>query len=386
MDKIIVIFPKFPSKSEVFAANELRYLNSNLDMDIKILSMKKSSQADHELLKAFGFSRKDVLYPSLPRDWSSFCQVVSAAGRAAKHILQRPSLLQGGTLKNFVSILVSACIVPLLAHHRPSSLHLYWGHYPAWLFLCLPKTSQYKLSMFLGAYDLAKNLNISTYVAGGADVSVVTHSLYGQSILIEKQVPASSIRQIYRGIEVESLALRGTKWSTRPRMFVSAGRLIKEKKFLDLIDYLGGYYPDKATALFGEGPEKNKLNQRIAHWNMRATIHDYVFRPNLISEFEKSKFFIFFSNKDGEILPNVVKEAMYAGCVVICRRIPAIEELITDKIDGFLFDKIEDIQKIVALDESSLTSVSISAHKKVVMKFTLGTTATAYKKLWCKSL
>ena len=384
MDKVIVIFPKFPSKSEVFAANELRFLNLNSDMDIKILSMKRNSQADNELLKAFGYATKDVLYPSLPRDWYSICQVISAAGRAVKHIIQRPSLLQGGPFRHFASILVSACMVPLLAHHRPSSLHLYWGHYPAWLFLCLPRASQYKKSLFLGAYDLAKNLNISMYVATQPDVSVVTHSVYGQSILIEKKIPSSSICQIYRGIEVESLVLRGTKWPTRPRMFVSAGRLIKEKRFLDLIDYLGQYYPDKTMALFGEGSEKNNLNQRIAYWNMRATIQGYVFRPFLVSEFEESKFFIFFSNKDGEILPNVVKEAMYAGCVVICRRIPAIEELITDKVDGFIFDQIEDIQKIIALDESSLSRVSISAHKKIVMNFTLGTTAAAYKKLWCK--
>ena len=52
-----------------------------------------------------------------------------------------------------------------------------------------------------------------------------------------------------------------------------------------------------------------------------------------------SDIFLFLSSKAGERLPNVVKEAMLAGCICIVSNTPVIDELIEDGKTGFIIEE-----------------------------------------------
>ena len=120
--------------------------------------------------------------------------------------------------------------------------------------------------------------------------------------------------------------------------FVSVGRLALQKDHSTLIQAFSkivDQYPEVTLTIYGEGPERERLEHLIAHLNLDGKVK----LPGVVDEMHKilreADLFIFPSRF--EALPNALCEAMAVGLPVIASNCSGNIDIIRDKVDGRLF-------------------------------------------------
>ena len=125
--------------------------------------------------------------------------------------------------------------------------------------------------------------------------------------------------------------------SEKPFNIITAGRLRFEKDFSTLIKAFS-LLPDKENVrltIYGEGPEREKLNRLIKDLSLEEHVSMPGFSNDINTCFRASDLFILSSIWEG--FGNVIVEAMAAGCPVIatdCRSGP--REILEDGKYGYL--------------------------------------------------
>jgi GalNAc-alpha-(1->4)-GalNAc-alpha-(1->3)-diNAcBac-PP-undecaprenol alpha-1,4-N-acetyl-D-galactosaminyltransferase len=155
-------------------------------------------------------------------------------------------------------------------------------------------------------------------------------------------VPADRITTIRNGV-----GMNVAPSSSRSDTIVAAGRFVRQKGFDVLIEAFG-----KAAAthggwklvLLGDGPERASL-LILAE---RLTIGDRLVLPGIVRNVEdylaKASIFVLSSRFEG--FPNVLLEAMAAGCAVISTDCPSgPSEIIRNGIDGVLVP-VNDVESL----------------------------------------
>ena len=126
---------------------------------------------------------------------------------------------------------------------------------------------------------------------------------------------------------------------------ISSGRFIEKKGFVYVIyavSYLLKKYPNMRYTIIGDGPLRNKYRKLIKRLGVRdiITIKGWYKHEEYIDILNNSHIFILSSvtakNNDQEGIPNVLKEAMAIGIPVIATNHSGNQELIANKISGFL--------------------------------------------------
>lgn len=100
----------------------------------------------------------------------------------------------------------------------------------------------------------------------------------------------------------------------REKSIVSAGRLCRDKGFDILIDafsVLSKRYPEYKLYIYGEGPEKEKLQKQIENLNLCDKAFLCGFTENVAKSIRKDGIFVLSSRTEG--IPNVLLEAMGVG-------------------------------------------------------------------------
>ena len=156
------------------------------------------------------------------------------------------------------------------------------------------------------------------------------------------------------------------------------------KKFFSMAKFFITQIEGLNLTIYGEGPERSKIEEFITKQesSSKVRLKPFLNQNCLFKKFCQFKFFLFFSEKPGEILPNVVKEAMLAGCIVVCKSIPSIDELIEDRIDGFLFNNYDEIPEILKMPNSELKNISKRASLKIKTNFKIESAIKKYEKFW----
>lgn len=111
--------------------------------------------------------------------------------------------------------------------------------------------------------------------------------------------------------------------------------------------------------IYGEGPERNSLNQLIISLNLE----EYVELPgkvsNILESISDAELFVLSSNFEG--MPNALMEAIAVGLPVISTRVSGAEEIITDNDNGYIInvnDEISLIQRMqIILSNSELQKI-----------------------------
>ncbi len=93
-------------------------------------------------------------------------------------------------------------------------------------------------------------------------------------------------------------------------------------------------------ALVGDGPHRQALEKYFAGTNTNFV--GYLMGRELGSAFASADAFIFPSRT--ETLGLVLLEAMAAGCPVVAARSGGIPDIVTDGVNGYLFEPTADIQ------------------------------------------
>jgi glycosyltransferase involved in cell wall biosynthesis len=125
-------------------------------------------------------------------------------------------------------------------------------------------------------------------------------------------------------------------------LLLYVGRLSAEKE-IERIKPILAAIPDARLALVGDGPHRGNLEKHFAGTNTNFV--GYLIGEELAAAFASADAFIFPSRT--ETLGLVLLEAMAAGCPVVAARSGGIPDIVTDGVNGYLFEPTADIQPAI---------------------------------------
>jgi glycosyltransferase involved in cell wall biosynthesis len=145
--------------------------------------------------------------------------------------------------------------------------------------------------------------------------------------------------------ELASLEMRSHLSQGHPEspLLLYVGRLGAEKE-IDRIKPVLEAIPDARLALVGDGPHRSALEKHFA--GTPTHFVGYLTGTELGSAFASADAFIFPSRT--ETLGLVLLEAMAAGCPVVAARSGGIPDIVTDGVNGYLFDPADEEGAIAA--------------------------------------
>lgn len=127
-------------------------------------------------------------------------------------------------------------------------------------------------------------------------------------------------------------------------LLLYVGRLSAEKEIERIKPILEGI-PEARLALVGDGPHREALEKHFQGTNTYFV--GYLTGTDLASAFASADAFVFPSRT--ETLGLVLLEAMAAGCPVVAARSGGIPDIVTDGVNGYLFEpKSDDAGAIAA--------------------------------------
>ncbi|WP_445634989.1 GDP-mannose-dependent alpha-mannosyltransferase [Nostoc sp. DSM 114161] len=151
-----------------------------------------------------------------------------------------------------------------------------------------------------------------------------------------------------RGVDTElfhpdlaSVEMRSRLSQNHPEspLLLYVGRLSAEKE-IERIKPILEAIPEARLALVGDGPHRQPLEKHFAGTNTHFV--GYLMGRELGSAFASADAFIFPSRT--ETLGLVLLEAMAGGCPVVAARSGGIPDIVTDGVNGYLFEPKADIQ------------------------------------------
>jgi glycosyltransferase involved in cell wall biosynthesis len=155
-----------------------------------------------------------------------------------------------------------------------------------------------------------------------------------------------------RGVDTElfhpdlaSVEMRSRLSQNHPEspLLLYVGRLSAEKE-IERIKPILEAIPQARLALVGDGPHRQALQKHFAGTNTYFV--GYLMGKELGSAFASADAFIFPSRT--ETLGLVLLEAMAAGCPVVAARSGGIPDIVTDGVNGYLFEPTADVQGALA--------------------------------------
>jgi glycosyltransferase involved in cell wall biosynthesis len=155
-----------------------------------------------------------------------------------------------------------------------------------------------------------------------------------------------------RGVDTElfqpdlaSLEMRSRLSQNHPEspLLLYVGRLSAEKE-IERIKPILQAIPEARLALVGDGPHRQALQKHFTGTNTNFV--GYLMGRELGSAFASADAFIFPSRT--ETLGLVLLEAMAAGCPVVAARSGGIPDIVTDGVNGYLFEPKADIQEAIS--------------------------------------
>ena len=154
---------------------------------------------------------------------------------------------------------------------------------------------------------------------------------------------------------------------------LAVGRLVNQKNFNFLISEFKKSKNNLEIDIVGSGPEKEKLLAQAKKHNVNINFLGNLNNNELLRLYQDYKFFISTSLFEGN--PKSLLEAMGSGCVVFGTNINNHSEIITDNVNGFLFE-IKDNHllkkfELISKNDKILSKISKDAYKFINDVFSL---------------
>ena len=335
--RIAYLFQQYPVPSEAFAVSDIAaLLAEGHEVTVHTLKRRSRHAASGDVPTGVRVVRPGgaASWPGLLWRWrreaARLSRRIFASGRAApvtalQALLCLPRLLE-----------IAECV----AADRADVVHAFWSRHVG---LVLPLLEQRRLdplrSAFVGAYDLVADDFLVNLTLGAAEI-IVSHAEANRPYL-DRKVPADVQRAIIRrGIP---LSVASGEAERDPLAWVTASSLVPAKNVDCVIRAFADARlraPRLTLRVCGDGPDRSRLEKITRQLGIAeaVTFAGHVARDQLFGHMSRAAVFMLLSNKPSERLPNVVKEALWAGCTVVSSRSEGIEELIPDDRVGYVVD------------------------------------------------
>lgn len=387
---------QFPVPSETFASLDVEALRDQ-GHAVSVYGLRFKHSEYEELMKKRGHTGMEAYHFSLVAVASflqfSFCHpfmVTSLLWWVIYHCARMPKHL----IKSLLLIPSVIAVFSSVYRTKPDIVHLFWGHYPSMVgYLTKKYMPNTIVSLFVGAHDLISGYPGSVQFSRNADL-IFTHSESNLPMMGAMGYEVSRVNVILRGIKLTPLEDHTlTKFTkTSIPIFLTAGRLIEEKGFDDVIYIFRDIfekYPTATLYIAGDGPHRPYLARLTISLGLERNVVfiGHVCQAELKGYMSKAGFFLLMSRYLSERLPNVVKEAMHQRCVVVTTDTVGIEELIDHTVDGYIVNKGDRDSARTYLyrclfDIESAQYIVNCAHQKIVDKFDVNISMKSYLNHW----
>ena len=189
-----------------------------------------------------------------------------------------------------------------------------------------------------------------------------------EDYLQKTNVSSKKITHIYNYVDDELLQ-KNIVCDVNSKKIISVGRLSEEKGFeiaIDVASEVFKKYPDWQWNIYGDGPDREKLNNKIKNMNLENNFFLKGYASDVVEKYREHSIFVLTSQREGFAL--VLVEAKASALPVVsfnCSSGPS--EIVRDGIDGYLvpcYDKNYMVEKICNLIENSELRQNFSNNAK----------------------
>lgn len=333
----------FPLPSETFACNDVIALQRT-GVKVAVHGLRPKHQLFSQLVVERALTDIWITHNSITDTlygvWIGLTQpllLVDFIFWLLKHSWKRPLNL----FKSLILVPRSLQIYDFARRQNPDVVHLYWSHFPSLVgYLIQSKLPQIVVSISFVAHDVyySEFNSKDSYtgsVARNADL-IQTITTANIPEIAKYGISEKNILLSYHGVDFNKIP---TKTEKVKRRLVTVGRLIADKGFDDVLKAFSQIlrdWPDASLVILGDGPERKKLEVLAHSLSIRHAVNfrGFVTHEEIFEEMAGAEVFLFMSL--AERLPNVVKEAMACHCLCVVSYTPGIEELINDKVHGYI--------------------------------------------------
>jgi|TARA_E500000178_G_scaffold200316_1_gene198202 colanic acid/amylovoran biosynthesis glycosyltransferase len=348
LPKLAFFYATFPRPTETFVRRELRAINQ-LDLSPRIYSIWGGAK-HWEGIQVYRFScwkLYSVLF-WLPywawRKPSAFCDVL-------KTLWHRPCPNIQNWNETFLGLGFALVEARRVESEGFEALHAVWATMPATAAYALSRLIDVPFSMGAHAYDLFRR---------GGDWMLPEKLNHASMIRTSSK---SSSRRLYAmGMNKEKVQVirRGLcHWPKRSSFelikplhleLISVGRLVEKKGYFLLLRILFELMKrgkcDFRMNIVGGGPLANKLDAEIHRYglvekvNLLGSKSEEEVRDLFLRADAKLFTGIIGSNGDRDGIPNVIPEAMSAGCLILASHHAGASEAFTDGSSGYSLNPV----------------------------------------------
>ena len=181
---------------------------------------------------------------------------------------------------------------------------------------------------------------------------------------------------VHNPISPEFIDSKKDDYSIRINNIISVGRLTYQKNhemLINAINDLKDKYPNLKVKIYGDGPNRDKLNELVKSYNLIDRVLILKRTNDIKKELVNSDLFVMTSRYEG--MPNALMEAMALGLPCIssdCKTGP--KTLIANGKDGFLYnwDSLDDLKNVLVkvIDNSEeAAKIGNAARNKIINNY-----------------
>lgn len=356
--RISYLIQQFPILTETFAISDVAALIAQ-GHHVSVYTLKLPRRGETSLLKKCGVSSQlPVFRPSWAGArfwpmliWRRRSQAAWLVRRTLPHWRSAPLLC----LQMLLCIPRLLEIADQVGRDGSEVVHAFWSRHVALVLPLLKLEGAPCLrTAFVGAYDLVADDFLLDMTTQATEI-LFSHAKVNRPFLERRAGPETSIEIIHRGIPLMDEVADGSR---DPFRVMTASALVQSKNVEAVIHSFA-----KARAsenrlslwIYGDGPDRPRLERLAQRLGCSDSVRfvGHVPRDALFVEMQRAAIFVLLSKKPSERLPNVLKEAIWAGCAVISSDSEGIEELLPDPGIGIVVNP-DDPQAIAAALESLL--------------------------------
>ncbi len=369
---------RFPVPSETFATTEVAALRRH-GVDVEVHALRPPAKMAHDMLAERGLADLTVTHGTFGNQFRGWLYgvrhpilLLSLVGFVFRFCWYQPRHLA-------ISLLLTGAVLHSFARiqaNPPEVVHLFWGHYPSLLgYLVQNYLPTVVLTTSLSAYDVRMHYGGSAPVVKRCRM-VRTWARVNIPEIKEYGARDEQIAVYYQCLDISKFDRIENVPRVRGRI-ATVSRLIPAKKVDKVLRILRDILPeaqDTSLVIMGDGPERPRLEQLASDLRLgdRVQFLGHVSQDRVFCELRSAEVFLFLSEHDAERLPNVVKEAMAAGCLCIVSETPGIDEVLIDGLHGYIAKDLNEAKQrlLEVLDgHRDFGTINRAARQKVLRDF-----------------